>query len=412
MDFGTIFLMISTLLLLAFLSSRIISRFGIPGLIGEIAVGILIANLVFDGTSLLSLLDIDMAGKSENYEILEVLAELGVILLLFEVGLETKVRDIISVGKVAMCVAILGVVVPFMFGISLIMIYDGNTTHALFMGAAMVATSVGITAKVIKELNLLDTRESKIIITAAVIDDILGLIVLAMVIGIAGDGFSIMNLVTLSIMAVSFVMMAILLSIHVMPKVFHYLDGRLKNPASVAFIPAIVLCFALAYIADMTGMAAIIGAFLAGMLLSDRAEEWRISKKASTISTLLLPFFFLNVGMQVDITSFTEVTMIALAGILIVLAIVSKYVGCGIGARIGDRGLSKQSRNIIGMGMVPRGEVGIIVASIGLSKGAITPELYAMVIAMAVATTIIAPPILSRLMKGKYQKDAETLQNV
>jgi len=412
MDFGTIFLMISTLLLLAFLSSRIISRFGIPGLIGEIAVGILIANLVFDGTSLLSLLDIDMAGKSENYEILEVLAELGVILLLFEVGLETKVRDIISVGKVAMCVAILGVVVPFMFGISLIMIYDGNTTHALFMGAAMVATSVGITAKVIKELNLLDTRESKIIITAAVIDDILGLIVLAMVIGIAGDGFSIMNLVTLSIMAVSFVMMAILLSIYVMPKVFHYLDGRLKNPASVAFIPAIVLCFALAYIADMTGMAAIIGAFLAGMLLSDRAEEWRISKKASTISTLLLPFFFLNVGMQVDIASFTEVTMIALAGILIVLAIVSKYVGCGIGARIGDRGLSKQSRNIIGMGMVPRGEVGIIVASIGLSKGAITPELYAMVIAMAVATTIIAPPILSRLMKGKYQKDAETLQNV
>lgn len=413
MDIGSILIMLVTLIVLARVGFRVFSRFGVPGLIGEIMIGILIANLTFGDWSFLGMLGIEMGDHpSQNYEILEVFAELGVIFLLFSVGLETKVSELLSVGKAAMLVAILGVIVPFIAGFALIEVYDGNMHHALFMGAAMVATSVGITARVIKDMKLMDTKEAKIIIGAAVIDDILGMVVLAIVVGMTASGeMSIGNIALISIEALVFVLAIFAVSLWVVPRVYKYFEERGKkkfadtgeaHSAVNKLILAIVLCLGLSWFADMIGLAAIIGAFLAGMILADYAWEWKLEEKIESITTLFISFFFLNVGMQVNLGDLTNGTVLLLAAIVIVLAVITKYIGCSWGARLGDKTLDKDSRNIIGFGMVPRGEVGIIVAAIGLASGAMSSELYAVVVIMAVVTTIIAPPLFAKAFRKKY----------
>ena len=412
MDIGSILLMLAVLIILSHIGFRLFVRFGVPGLIGEILVGIVIANVVIGDWSFMDALGIGMDDPGSNYEIVELFAELGVIFLLFSVGLETRVGELLSVGKAAMLVAVLGVIIPFVAGFALIQVYDGNMYHALFLGAALVATSVGITARVIKDMKLLDAKESKIIIGAAVIDDILGMIVLAIVVGMAESGeISALNIMGISIEAIIFVVGILGVSLWVVPKLYDYFEEKNRERLAKTgethshinkLIMAIILCLGLSWFADMIGLAAIIGAFLGGMLLADYAWEWKLGEKMESITTLFISFFFLNVGMQVNIGDLTEVTVLVLAIVVILLAIITKYVGCSIGAAIGDKNLDKSSRNIIGIGMIPRGEVGIIVASIGLASGAITSELYATVVIMAVATTLIAPSILARAFRKKY----------
>ena len=409
------------LFILARLGSVIVSRFGLPGLIGEIMIGIVIANLTFGDWSLMSTLGLELppAGShadagSDLYMVIYAFAELGVIFLLFTVGLETKVKDLLGSGKAAMFAAVMGVVLPFIAGFAIIMAWEGNTNHALFMAAAMVATSVGITARIIKDLRLMDTREARIIIAAAVIDDVLGMIVLAIVKGIADSGeVSIANILVIAIQAILFVGVVILACKYVVPKIYDYFDERRKRliaqgkvpPSSNKLVLAIIVCLAMAAFAEYIGLAAIIGAFLAGMLFSEYAWEWELEHKVDSITTFFLSFFFLNVGLQVDIASLTEASVLTLALVVIILALITKYVGCGIGAKIGDRELDRQGFNIIGVGMVPRGEVGIIIASIGLASGAMSSELYAVVVLMSVITTIVAPPILSKLFRKKYPEE-------
>ncbi len=412
-NFGSILIMLVVLIVLARIGSRVFSKFGVPGLIGEILIGIVIANLTFGDWSFLGMLGIEMGEHpSQNYEIMEVFAELGVIFLLFAVGLETKVSDLLSVGKAAMLVAILGVIIPFIAGFALIEVYDGNMHHALFMGAAMVATSVGITARVIKDMKLMDTKEAKIIIGAAVIDDILGMIVLAIVVGMTASGeMSIGNIALISIEALAFVLAIFAAAIWVVPMIYKYFEQRSKkkfeetgesSSAVNKLVLAIVLCLGLSWFADLIGLAAIIGAFLAGMLLADYAWEWKLEEKIESITTLFISFFFLNVGMQVSLGDLANGTVLALAAVVVVLAVVTKYIGCNWGAKIGDKTLDKDSRKIIGFGMVPRGEVGIIVAALGLASGAMSSELYAVVVIMAVVTTIVAPPLFAKAFRKKY----------
>ena len=420
MDVASVILMLVVLLVLARIGARLFARFGMPGLIGEIIIGILIANISFDGTSLLTLLDIDMGNvniipsieASDNYDVLEVFAEIGVIFLLFSVGLETKVKDLFAVGKTAMLTATMGVIIPFIFGFVLIMVYDGNMHHALFLAAAMVATSVGITARVIKDMKVLETLESRIIIGAAVIDDVLGMIVLAIVMGMAGgEELSVLSISVTVFKAAAFVLLMLALAYWVVPRIYKYFDEMHKRKVAETgeahssvnkLILAIIVCFGFSWAADMIGLATIIGAFLGGMLLADYAWEWDLEGKIESITTLFISFFFVNVGMQVDLESCASVTAIVLATIVIFLAVISKYIGCGLGAQMGDKTLSKDSRHIIGVGMIPRGEVGIIVAAYGLSSGAMSNELYAVVVIMAVATTIIAPPLLAKAFRKKY----------
>ena len=399
---GQILLMLFVIFILAYAASAVFNRFGVPGLIGEILIGIAIANIVVGDWSFREMLGLQ-AG-SMNEEILEVLAELGVIFLLFAVGLETKVCNLLSIGKTAFYVALLGVIIPFILGYTFIMYYDGNTYHAMFMGAAMVATSVGITARVIKDMGLTDRKESRIIIGAAVIDDILGMIVLAVVAGMAETGeFSITNILIISISAVLFVILIILFCLKGIPKIQAYSCrrkecGKSTNVNMLAL--SIIVCLGLAALSQYIGLAAIIGAFLAGMLFADCSCEWKLSDKVEALNVFLVSFFFVSVGFKIDISDMTsEILMVGI--VIIILAFISKYVGCYIGSKT-DRSMEKDSSNIIGIGMVPRGEVGIIVASIGLATGVLSNSLYSVVVMMSIVTTIIAPVFLSRAFKKKY----------
>ena len=402
-----ILLMLLVLFVLARTFSAIIERFGFPGLIGEIIVGILIANIAIDGTTLVDVLDLQ--DGTNNNSILFTFSELGVIFLLFSVGLETRVKDLLGSGKTAFFVALLGVIVPFLLGFAYLTCTGGEFEAAMFLAAAMVATSVGITASVIKDMKLMDKFESRIIIAAAVIDDVLGMIVLAIVKGIAGSegGLEILDLFVVIAKAVIFVIGVILLAKYGVPKIASWwvsADRRTKKPlkAPNPLVLAIACCFFFAWLAEEIGLAAIIGSFLAGMLFADYAETTGLINKFETITALFISFFFVHVGLQVEIGAFNNLHAVVEVVIIIGLAVLSKYIGCGCGAKLADRSISKESFNIIGFGMVPRGEVGIIIASIGLTGGILSNELYSVIVMMAVATTIIAPPILSTVFRRKY----------
>ena len=410
----------TVIFVLARLGSMLFSKFGLPGLIGEILMGIVIANIA-GGDFMHDVLGIvfDSTGyKSETYTVIYMLAELGVIFLLFSVGLETKVKDLLGSGKAAFFCALLGVILPFVAGLALILAVGGyDMNAAMFMGAAMVATSVGITARIIKDMRLMDVKESRIIIAAAVIDDVLGMIVLAIVQGMATSGgdIEIMDLLVIILKAVAFVLIAIAAAKYVVPKIYDYFDARKRKVIAAGKIPytynklifAIIVCLGMACLAEFIGLAAIIGAFLAGMLFADYAWEWELEHRVEAITSLMITFFFVNVGLMVDISSLTDGGVIILVVVVIILAMLTKYFGCGLGAKLGDKSIDRSSFSIIGVGMMPRGEVGIIIASIGLNAGVMSGDLYTVVVMMSVMTTIIAPPILSALFKKKYKEEYE-----
>jgi len=330
---------------------------------------------------------------------------LGVIFLLFTVGLETRFSDLKMVGRTATLVAILGVIIPFAAGYLIIDYATQQPVEALFMGAAMVATSVGITARVIRDMNLTNTIESKVIIGAAVIDDILGMIVLAIVVGVAAGGsINLLDVAMVAGLAVFFVLAVIYVGTRFLPRARKLAPHRFtpwaekkkkKKHLITPLALALIVCFGLSALASFVGLAAIIGAFLAGMTFAELEDIAPCQEGFESICELMVPFFFLFVGIQVDVSSFGSVAFLAI--IITLVAIVTKFVGCGIGAYK----LGSKSAAIVGVGMVPRGEVGIIVASIGLSYGAISNSLFAIVIAMSLATTLVAPPLLTYTFKRR-----------
>ena len=401
---------------IARIGSTVFGKIGLPGLIGEILMGIIIAN-IGGGYFMTDVLQISYeSGNSDVYNVIYIFAELGVIFLLFSVGLETKVKDLLGSGKAAFLCALLGVVLPFIAGLALVLAVGGyDMNAAMFMGAAMVATSVGITARIIKDMKLMDVKESRIIIAAAVIDDVLGMIVLAIVQGMSMSegGLQMMDLLMIIIKAVVFVVGAIMIAKYVIPRIYSFFDAKNKKVVASGKVPykynmlifAIIVCLGMACLAEYIGLAAIIGAFLAGMMFADHAWEWELEHKIEAITSFLITFFFVNVGLMVDISALTDVGMIGLIAVVILLAMITKFVGCGLGAKMGDKTVDKSSFSIIGVGMMPRGEVGIIIASIGLAAGVLSAELYTVVVMMSVMTTIIAPPILSVLFKKKYHEE-------
>ena len=428
MEIAQVILALAIIFILAKVSSRIFAKLGVPGLIGEIILGVLIVSISIGDHSILEWIstEFDPASNSSHtvHETLEIFSELGVIFLLFTVGLETKVTDLTSVGKAALLVAVMGVIVPFIVGYLFITVTDGDMYSSMFMGAAMVATSVGITARVIKDMKLMDVKESRIIIGAAVIDDILGMIVLAIVSGMAKTGkVDIANVLTITITAIAFVLIVLFIAGKIIPKVYDAIqqkkaDKLLQDPNYIPagynmFVVAIATCLVFAYVADMVGLAMIIGAFLAGMLFAEHAWEWKLEEKFESISAFFVSFFFVYVGMNVDIQVFIDKpALLITALILIVLACLTKFVGCGLGAKIAEPHMEMSSVSIIGVGMMPRGEVGIIVALLGTTTlvdgvAVLSPELYGIIVMMCIATTIIAPPILSVLYKRKYNSPYE-----
>ena len=418
MEIAQVILALAVIFILAKVSSRIFAKLGVPGLIGEIILGILIVSIPIGDYSLFEWIasEFDPSPGSSNtvHEIVEIFSELGVIFLLFTVGLETKVTDLTSVGKAALLVAVMGVIVPFIVGYLFVTITGGNMYTSMFMGAAMVATSVGITARVIKDMKLMDAKESRIIIGAAVIDDILGMIVLAIVSGMAKTGeIDVVNILVVSLTAIFFVLAVLFVAGKIIPIIYDKIQTQraerlLKDPNYIPpgfnmFVVAIATCLVFAYVADIAGLAMIIGAFLAGMLFAEHAWEWKLEEKFESISALFVSFFFVYVGMNVDIQVFIDdPALLGTALILIVLACLTKFVGCGLGAKIAEPHMEMSSVSIIGTGMMPRGEVGIIVALLGLGMEILSKDMYGIIVLMCIATTIIAPPILSVLFKKKY----------
>jgi Kef-type K+ transport system membrane component KefB len=319
-------------------------------------------------------------------------------------------------------VGILGVVFPLIFGIVLILAWIGDFLVALFVGAAMVATSIGITARVLRDMNVMKTEEARIIMGAAVIDDVLGMIVLTIVSGLAqtssGEGLHYYDLAIVIIEAILFVVLImyfgeklirlltgdkVVLGVRVTDsKKDHF--AKLKHKEG-AFITGIILCLGLSAVATVFfRLAAIIGAFLAGMMFAEVRERYRLVEKMEPINELLVPFFFIFIGLQVNLGVLEEdPNLIYLIVILTVLAIIGKLMG----ASIGTDPLSKKSKMIVGIGMMPRGEVGIIVASVGLSLGIIADNYYAVIIFMSIITTLLAPPILKYLYSKKKDEEEE-----
>jgi len=370
------------------LAAEIFERLKQPAVAGEILAGVVI------GPSVL--------GWVAPSELTGALSEIGVIFLLFLVGLETKPADIFRVGWRALLVAVLGVILPFIAGYLIMLAWGETHIEAIFVGAALVATSVGITARVLGQMGLLGLEVSRIILAAAVIDDILGLLILAVVSSLAKEGgVNYVLIGTTAALAVGFTLLVILVGARAVSRIRTRVEKLKVGQSYLVF--GLSLCLGLALVASYIGVAAIIGAFLAGMALSESAEGTDMPHQAEAVTEFLLPFFLTNIGMQLKLDALLNRSTIVLALVVTILAVVSKLIGCGLAAWP----LGKKKAAQIGMGMVPRGEVGIVVAQIGLGLNAVDAAAYGVVLFMAVATTLIAPPFLVKLFRGETRVDEE-----
>jgi Kef-type K+ transport system membrane component KefB len=386
------------ILLAAKLGGDLFERVSQPAVLGELIIGMLIGNA--------HLVGINIFQSFGSNVTLEILAELGVIILLFEVGLESTVREMRQVGATSLLVAILGVVAPFAlgWGVSIIFLPEESELVHAFIGATLCATSVGITARVLKDIGKTSSRESKIILGAAVIDDVLGLVILAIVSGIitassTGAGGITAGQVSWIIgKALIFIVGAIVIGQWLLPKYFKFAFRIRGKGVFLSF--ALLVCFGLAYVAGKIGLAPIVGAFAAG-LIYDRVEYQEFEERdkhtmeelISPIAIFLVPIFFVRMGMLVDLTTFAQVEILGFAAVMTIAAIIGKQA-CSLG--IWDK---TTNRLAVGLGMIPRGEVGLIFAGIGAKlvldgHAVISPSTYSAVVIMVIVTTLVTPPLL------------------
>jgi Kef-type K+ transport system membrane component KefB len=370
-------------MLLIFVSAKIMAevfeQLSLPGVLGELLAGIVLGPYAL--------------GLIHPGETLGILSELGAIFLLFHVGLETSPGDLIRVGRVALNVAILGVLAPFFLGFGYLWLRGNEIHEAVFVGAALVATSVGITARVLGDMNALGTRVAKIILGAAIFDDILGMVLLAVVSGMAAGGeVRWLHLGVLLTEAFGFALFMIFVGPHIVRHARPALGHMYTRHAPLML--SLALCLLLSWASTKIGMAAIIGAFFAGLVLADYSPEWNLEPRIQGITEFLAPFFFFAIGAQLDVRLFRgDVLMAAL--VVSGLAVFSKIVGCGLPA-LGEGRLAALS---VGVGMMPRGEVALIVAMVGLEAKVVSPPVYAIVVFMTAITTVLAPPLLRYLFR-------------
>ncbi|AMW98908.1 cation:proton antiporter [Rummeliibacillus stabekisii] len=368
------------------IAGAIAVRFGQPSVLGEIIVGIIIGPAV-----------LGLIGNINDNELLHTFSELGVIFLMFFAGVETNIKDLTSNTKSALTVAVFGVVLPLVGGYLIGESFGMDPTHSLFLGIVLTATSVSISVQTFRELNQLKTRESATVLGAAIADDILGLILLAVVISITVGGD--VSIPTVLMKQVIFFAVIILANWKVVPAISKIVAKFKSTDISLVF--AVVLCFAYSYFADFMGISNIIGAFFAGLSLA--ADKSRIEfeeKLLPTVGVLFIPVFFAGIGLAVTFKGIGE--HIGLIVILCVVAVLTKIVGAGIGARI--TGFKTISAILIGIAMVSRGEVALITSGIGLEKGLFTQEYYTPLIIAVVFTTVVTPPLLKWIISIKEKR--------
>ncbi len=368
------------------IGAEIAQRLKLPGVVGEIAAGCVV------GPSLL--------GWIAPSEPLDVLAEIGVVLLLFSVGLETRLDDMKRVGRSAFAVGVLGVIVPFALG-SLWAHGSGfDWAKSLFVAAAFVATSAGITARVLQELGALQREESRVILGAAVIDDILAMLLLGIVTALqSGEELRIGHLAVVLAEAVGFVLVIGFVGTRVMRRSSNWIEAPI-NPLSPLTI-VLALCLGLAFLSTQFGLAAIIGAFLAGMIASETRQRETIEHQTQPLLALMTPFFFVMTGSKVELAQLANADALLTLALITVIAIVSKLIGGFLGALP----LGKRGALIVGVGMIPRGEVGVVVASLGLAASVFSPRTYALIVAMSLLTSMITPPVLALLLRRRTESD-------
>jgi Kef-type K+ transport system membrane component KefB len=361
------------------LAGEAMERIGQTAVLGELLAGIIIGPGVL--------------GLVHESEVLHALAELGVLILLFEVGLESDLDELLRAGVQASLVALVGVVVPFALGFAIMRGLGHAPLLAVFVGATMTATSVGITARVLADLGRLHDTAARIVLGAAVVDDVLGLVILAVVTGIAqSGGVSATAIGWLSLKAMVFLAGAIIVGGRLAPTLMRFV-GRMKTRGTL-LVYAVVFAVALAAFADFVGLAAIIGAFAAGLVLATTDRREHIDVRVKPVADLLVPVFFVTVGMKVQpamLNPFSGTTTFGVAMLLTAIAVGSKLAA---GLAVYQRGVRRWP---VGVGMVPRGEVGLIFAGAGLSAGVIGAELYSAVILVVMLTTFAAPPWLKAL---------------
>lgn len=390
------------------IAAELFERLGQPPVIGELLAGVLIGPHALGligrpGAGLLLAFHGDAAAAEEGLRLVyHVIAELGVVILLFFVGLETRVSDILRVGPRAVAVGVLGIALPFALGLGFMVLQPTARLTDAFTATAMVATSVGITARVLRDLGALALAEARIILGAAVIDDILAMLLLAVVVALGtadGGAFSPWGLAALLGQAVGFVAFVVLVGTRVIRRSASVLATlRLEN-APFAF--ALLLTLGLAALSGYIGLAAIIGAFLAGMVLAETRDETHLEHQVLPLYQFLVPFFFVITGAELDPAVFTDPAVVALAAGLTALAVLGKLAGGMVGAwGLAASGSRLRSAALVGVGMVPRGEVGLIIAGIGRTQGVLPDHIFSAVVIMSIVTTLVAPPLLKYLLRG------------
>lgn len=364
----------------------IAQRFGQPAVVGELIAGVLL------GASVLGIVD-------PADPVVQSLAELGVLVLLFEIGLHTDLKSLMNVGAEAITVALVGVALPFAFGYGVARLLELDVLPSIVAGAALTATSIGISARTLSDLNQLHTREGQIVLGAAVLDDIVGLVILSVVASLVGGvAVSAGGVAITSALAVGFVIGAIVIGGFVVPHIFK-LIAKVEASGTLG-VAGLIFAFLLAWLANAAGSATIIGAFSAGLVLHDTPQRQAIEKTTTSIGLFFVPIFFVSVGAAVDIRTLGDPRALLLGAALVVVGVVGKFVA----------GLSpvwfKGSKSLIGIAMIPRGEVGLIFARMGLATGALTSQLYSAIALMVLATTFITPPLLAMKVKAQSGGDA------
>ena len=411
--------------------SEVAQRFDLPPVLGELLAGVVVGvsalHLIIFPESDLTATDslIMTAIESLNHltpenlanvfasqsEVISVLAEIGVIILLFEIGLESDLKQLKAVGSQAVVVACVGVAVPFGAGtLGLMSIFHVPAIAAIFAGAALTATSIGITSKVLSEMGQLKSKEGQIIVGAAIIDDVLGIIVLAVVASLAKTGsVDVINVGYLIVSATAFLIGSILLG-QLFNSSFITIASKLKTRGNIV-IPALVFAFFMAFIGNAIHLEAILGAFAAGLVLEESDAREELDELIKPIADLLVPIFFVTVGARADLSVLNPAVADNRAGLLIAIFLVAVAIVGKVVSGWVVFGIPDVNRLAIGIGMVPRGEVGLVFAAIGSASGILSKPLEVSIIIMVISTTFLAPPLL-RIVFGKPTESNITFDSV
>jgi Kef-type K+ transport system membrane component KefB len=394
-------------LFLTFLLAKLLGlaavRLGVPSMVGEIIAGIVIANVAIGSFSLVNFLDLTPTGNG-SLDVVEALAELGLVFLVFYVGLKIRPTDLLELGRPASKIALFGAIVPFLIGVGFFLAVEGvgNYLAALFVGVALVATSVGIVAHVLESHALLEGRQGRLILTAAVIEDIVAFVALAILLGIAKGQGSIdlsYQVGLVIVMALGLVAVTIYVTGPIVRRYFSQDPSGAAEPKwrpSGPFIIALLLCLGAGALAESFALAAIVGAFLAGIGMAEVAPRYGVARSFAALNEFLVPFFFLYIGLQISGTDLLAVWPLALA--ITAIAIAAKIAAGALDAKEHGR----EDGFAIGTAMVARGEVGVIIAVSAYQVGALDPDYYTAIVVMAILTAIIGPWMFGELQRRRW----------